>query len=67
MMQARGGDAGNVYQPGDWVADYYSNEQVIFETNAEALLLWWLDQLGKVSPIGSGWAAPSKRSTSAVD
>jgi hypothetical protein len=54
-MQARAGDAGNVYQPGDWVADYYSNEQVIFETNAEALLLWWLAQHGKIAPVGSGW------------
>lgn len=54
-MQARSGEAGNVYQPGDWVADYYSNEQVIFESNAEALLLWWLAQKGKIAPIGSGW------------
>jgi hypothetical protein len=56
-MQQRSGDAGNVYQPGDWSSDYYSTEQVIFETNAEAWLLWWLSQHGRISPIGSGWGS----------
>jgi hypothetical protein len=60
-MQARSGEAGNVYQPGDWVADYYSNEQVIFETNAEALLLWWLHERRMISPIGSGWGSAAAR------
>jgi hypothetical protein len=63
-MQRRSGDAGNVYQPGDWTADYYSTEQVIFETNAEAWLLWWLFKHGKISPVGSGWGTLAMQSNS---
>ena len=54
-MQRRSGAVGNIYQPGDWLSDYYSQEQVIFETNADAWLLWWLYRHDKLSPIGSGW------------
>jgi hypothetical protein len=63
-MQARSGEEGMVYQPGDWVADYYSNEQVIFESNAEALLLWWLHQHGKIAPVGPGWSNSGAKSVS---
>ena len=64
----RSGDDGNVYQPGDWVADYYSNEQILFETNAGAWMMWWLYQRGKISPIGPGWGPlPSNVTTDKRD
>jgi hypothetical protein len=56
-MQARSGEAGNVYQPGDWTAEYYSTEQVIFEANAEAWLLWWLDQHNAIAQTAAGWGS----------
>jgi hypothetical protein len=63
-MQRRSDGAGNVYQLGDWLADYYSTEQVLFETNASTWLMWWLFQHGKISPIGPGWAPLPQSQTS---
>jgi hypothetical protein len=60
-MQSRSGEAGNVYQPGDWTTEYYSTEQVIFEADAEAWLLWWLFQQQRISPIGAGWGPATER------
>lgn len=54
-MQARSGEAGNIYQPGDWVSDYFSQEQSIFMSITEAWLLHWLITNQKMSPIGENW------------
>ncbi|MEX0642716.1 MAG: hypothetical protein WD468_08455 [Pirellulales bacterium] len=54
-MQARSAGAGNIYQPGDWVVDYFSQEQSIFMSITEAWLQHWLIRNGRMSPIGENW------------
>lgn len=57
-MQARSGEAGNIYQPGDWVASsYFSQEQSIFMSITEAWMQHWLISNKFMSPIGDSWEA----------
>lgn len=54
-MQQRSGEAGNIYQRGDWVVDYFSQEQSVFMSITEAWLQHWLMSNGKMSPVGMRW------------
>src|SRR5690606_8081067 len=55
-MQQQAGDSGALFVEGDWVAEYYSTEQVMFESNASRWLMWWLHKKQKLSPISASWA-----------
>jgi hypothetical protein len=44
-----------LYQPGDWTAKYRGTDEVIFQSNAQAWMQWWLMQNHLMSPIGDHW------------
>ena len=54
-LQNRPGHDGNVYQPGDWTAKYRGTDELIFQSNAQAWMQWWLMQNQLMSPIGDHW------------
>ncbi len=53
-MQTRPGHDDNIYQPGDWVATYRGTDEVIFQSNAQAWMQWWLMQHNLMSAVGDG-------------
>jgi hypothetical protein len=55
-LQNRAGHDGNLYERGDWTAQYRGTDEVIFESNARARLQWWLMQNHLMSPIGNDWS-----------
>jgi hypothetical protein len=54
-LQNRAGHDGNIYQPGDWTAKYRGTDEVIFQSNAQAWMQWWLTQNHMMSPVGDHW------------
>jgi hypothetical protein len=56
-LQTRAGHDGNIYQPGDWTAKYRGTDELIFQSNAQAWMQWWLMQNHLMSPIGDHWGA----------
>jgi hypothetical protein len=54
-LQYRAGHDGNIYQPGDWSAKYRGTDEVIFQSNAQAWMQWWLMQNHLMSPVGEHW------------
>jgi hypothetical protein len=54
-LQNRAGHDGNIYQPGDWTAKYRGTDEVIFQSNAQAWMQWWLMQNHLMSPVGDHW------------
>jgi len=56
-MQARSGDARNIYQPGDWMTSYFSQEGLIFLSMTQAWMQHWLMSNGMMSPMGDQWGA----------
>ncbi len=45
------------HQPGDWSAKYQGTDEVIFQSNAQAWMPWWLMQNHLMSPVGDHWGA----------
>jgi len=56
-LQNRRGHDGNIYQPGDWTAKYRGTDEVIFQSNAQAWMQWWLMQNHLMSPVGDHWGS----------
>jgi hypothetical protein len=56
-LQTRPGHDGNIYQPGDWTARYRGQDEVIFQSNGQAWLQWWLMQNNLMSPVSDRWGA----------
>jgi hypothetical protein len=54
-LQNRAGHDGNIYQAGDWTAKYRGTDEVIFQSNAQAWMQWWLMQNHLMSPVGDHW------------
>ena len=42
-------------QPGDWTAKYRGTDELIFQSNAQAWMQWWLMQNHLMSPVGDHW------------
>jgi hypothetical protein len=59
-LQNRPGHNGNIYQAGDWTAKYRGTDEVIFQSNAEAWMQWWLMRNHLMSPVGGDWSAIPK-------
>lgn len=56
-MQARSGSVGNLYQPGDWLESFFSEEQSLFMSLTQAWMQHWLISNGRMSPVGEAWTA----------
>jgi hypothetical protein len=54
-LQNRAGHDGNIYQTGDWTAKYRGTDELIFQSNAQAWMQWWLMQNHLMSPVGDHW------------
>ena len=54
-LQNRAGHDGNIYHAGDWTANYRGTDEVIFQSNAQAWMQWWLMQNHLMSPVGNHW------------
>ena len=62
-LQTRSGHDGNIYQSGDWKPAYRGQDEVIFQSNGEAWMQWWLMQNNAMSPIGDHWGAVQEPSS----
>jgi hypothetical protein len=55
-LQTRPNHDGDLYQDGDWTSAQEVIEVVTYQDVAEAWLVWWLHQNGKIAPKGDNWA-----------
>lgn len=56
-LQTRPGHDGNIYQSGDWKPAYRGQDEVIFQSNGQAWMQWWLMQNNAMSPVGDDWGS----------
>jgi len=54
-LQTRSGHDGNVYQAGDWNTVIRDPDEVIFRSNSEAWMQWWMMQNNLISPVSDHW------------